>query len=251
MPHHPLADTKTYAAGLLQLGDRLTDRRKEILIALYHAPERCATASELVSLAGVRGGVVQVNKLFGGLGRAFCDTTGITIPGDQWWPVWADGFDGDDGFVWAMHEPVAEALESLGWVSSREQTLLPEESPSNHRYFEGSRVRIVVNAYERNRKARADCIACHGTSCCVCSFDFAAYFGSLGHGYIHVHHITLLSSIGEEYMVDAIDDLRPVCPNCHAMLHRTDPPMTIEALQGIIRESQNKELDTKAAIGRI
>ncbi|WP_444659086.1 hypothetical protein ACRQV7_00760 [Caproiciproducens sp. R2] len=37
--------------------------------------------------------------------------------------------------------------------------------------------------------------------------------------------------MGEEYIVDPIEDLEPVCPNCHAMLHRTAPPLSIEELK--------------------
>jgi len=65
----------------------------------------------------------------------------------------------------------------------------------------------------------------------VCSFDFGKQFGPLGEGFIHVHHLRPISSLREEHDVDPITDLRPVCPNCHAMLHRTRPPMSIEALQ--------------------
>jgi len=43
-----------------------------------------------------------------------------------------------------------------------------------------------------------------------------------------------LEDIKDEYEVDPINDLRPVCPNCHAMLHRKKPPLTIEELETII-----------------
>ena len=42
----------------------------------------------------------------------------------------------------------------------------------------------------------------------------------MGKDFIHVHHIIPLNEIKEEYTVDPIKDLVPVCPNCHAMLHR-------------------------------
>jgi len=29
-------------------------------------------------------------------------------------------------------------------------------------------------------------------------------------------------------------DLRPVCPNCHAMLHKRTPAISIEELQGLM-----------------
>jgi predicted HNH restriction endonuclease len=73
----------------------------------------------------------------------------------------------------------------------------------------------------------------------VCGFDFVAAYGELGDGFIHVHHVRPLSDIGEEYEVDPIKDLRPVCPNCHAMIHRVLRAMSIERLKSIINASRS------------
>jgi predicted HNH restriction endonuclease len=86
--------------------------------------------------------------------------------------------------------------------------------------FEGAKISIIVNAYERDTKARERCKETQGVTCCICGFDFEKVYGQLGEGFIHVHHLTPLSEIGEEYIVNPTEHLRPVCPNCHAMLHR-------------------------------
>jgi 5-methylcytosine-specific restriction protein A len=54
-------------------------------------------------------------------------------------------------------------------------------------------------------------------------------------GFIHVHHVLPISELGPDYNLNPIEDLRPVCPNCHAMLHRQQPPLSIEALRSILR----------------
>ncbi|MGI8748856.1 MAG: HNH endonuclease, partial [Deinococcus sp.] len=92
-------------------------------------------------------------------------------------------------------------------------------------------------AYERNRAARLAAIACHGSICAVCDSDLAEMYGSIASGFIHVHHIRPLSEIRAGYRVDPKNDLVPVCPNCHAMLHRTDPPLPVEALRTLIQEA--------------
>ena len=66
--------------------------------------------------------------------------------------------------------------------------------------------------------------------------NFENRYGTLGKDFIHVHHKKLLSEVNEEYIINPIKDLIPVCPNCHSMLHKTNPPMTVETLQGLIRE---------------
>lgn len=112
--------------------------------------------------------------------------------------------------------------------------VLPEEVSEAKKYIEGSTKQISVNVYERNLEARRKCIEHYGTSCHVCSFQFHKVYGSLVEGFIHVHHLKSLSEIGQEYELDPIKDLRPVCPNCHAMLHKKKPAYTIEQLKNIL-----------------
>ncbi len=102
--------------------------------------------------------------------------------------------------------------------------------------LEGVKKRVIVNSYERNSEAREKCIKHYGYSCSVCGFDFEKEYGEIGKQFIHVHHLIPLSEIREEYKVDSIKDLRPVCPNCHAMLHRKNPPYTIDDLKSIIKK---------------
>jgi 5-methylcytosine-specific restriction protein A len=98
-------------------------------------------------------------------------------------------------------------------------------------YTEGTANQITQTRYERNPHARVACINHYGYSCSVCEFDFEKRFGELGKNFIHVHHLTQVATVGKTYQVDPILDLRPVCPNCHAMLHRQNPPLTIEELK--------------------
>jgi 5-methylcytosine-specific restriction protein A len=115
---------------------------------------------------------------------------------------------------------------------------MPEEIPQNATFVEGSRCSVVINAYERNPKAREACINRHGTCCVVCGFDFAKVYGDVGKGLIHIHHLKSLADIGEEYNVDPINDLCPVCPNCHAIIHRGNPPYTIEQVKRFLQDAK-------------
>ena len=108
--------------------------------------------------------------------------------------------------------------------------VLAEEVTNPEKYQEGTTKLIPVNVYERNPKARKKCIEHYGYNCSVCDFNFSEIFGELGEGFIHVHHLKPLSEIGQKYTLDPIKDLRPVCPNCHSMLHRPIPILSIEAL---------------------
>lgn len=115
---------------------------------------------------------------------------------------------------------------------------LTEQVSEDVEYVEGA-VRVVsVNAYERSTAARQACIEHWGTRCCVCDFDFEQIYGGIGKDYIHVHHLVSLAEITEEYEVDPVNDLRPVCPNCHAMIHTQHPPLTMKRLRQIVRRNR-------------
>lgn len=114
---------------------------------------------------------------------------------------------------------------------------LAEEVTETQTYIEGSTKQIKVNVYERNPDARQNCIEHYGVICQVCKFSFEKVYGVIGEGYIHVHHLKPLSEIGKGYELDPIKDLRPVCANCHAMIHRKKPAYTIDELKSIIRNN--------------
>lgn len=119
-------------------------------------------------------------------------------------------------------------------VSKGDVDPFPEEILGDGSHFEGAIKRVWVNKFERDPKARAKCLEHFGFQCSVCGLLLLDQYGELAKGFIHVHHTVPLNSIGQEYKVDPRKDLRPVCPNCHAMLHRKNPPFAIEELKAML-----------------
>lgn len=131
---------------------------------------------------------------------------------------------------------IAQRLE-IGWHKHLNLPELDSLSPSKNSsqtFVEGQRHLLISYRSERDAIARLRCIEHYGTECVVCGFDFGKKFGDIGDGFIHVHHLKPISEQPEAYEVDPIRDLRPICPNCHAMLHRRSPPYSIEELSEII-----------------
>jgi len=110
----------------------------------------------------------------------------------------------------------------------------PDETPT---YVEGGSKPVLVNRYERNPSARRACLDAFGAICAVCGFNGGDAYGELGEGLIHVHHKIEIAEVGKEYEVDPINDLIPVCPNCHAMIHRRRPAFSIEEVRKMVREN--------------
>ncbi len=116
--------------------------------------------------------------------------------------------------------------------STGDGSLYADEIGAGDTFWEGAVSQVIVNRYERDPAARKACLTKYGCICVVCDMDFINWYGERGAGFIHVHHVTPISQLGPDYRVDPIADLVPVCPNCHAMLHR-NPPVTVQELQEI------------------
>jgi 5-methylcytosine-specific restriction protein A len=104
--------------------------------------------------------------------------------------------------------------------------------------FDGAKKTIIVNRYERDSKYRNKCIKEKGAICEICGCDFSIY-GERGKGFIEAHHCTPLYKIGHEIEI-SLDDLVPVCSNCHSILHRYRDEMTVEELKEIVHNNKSR-----------
>jgi predicted HNH restriction endonuclease len=148
--------------------------------------------------------------------------------GDKRFRSWASLFDG------------FERIEIEGQAAYKPTTvdaiqIFPDEVQEEMVFREGAMRQVLVNAYERDFGARTQCLAKYGDNCFICKFSFCTKYGKVADGFIHVHHLRQLSEIRKEYVVDPIKDLRPVCPNCHAVLHLRNPAYTIEEVVAFLR----------------
>ncbi|MDR3110241.1 MAG: HNH endonuclease [Planctomycetaceae bacterium] len=130
--------------------------------------------------------------------------------------------------LWYDNEYIDEENES-------DTIVYNEEIDNDEFYSEGAVTKITVNRYERSRKARDACVKKYGCACSVCGFDFEKTYGEIGKKFIHVHHLQDIATIGREYELTP-DDLQPICPNCHAMLHTQKPAIKIDILKTMIKE---------------
>lgn len=131
------------------------------------------------------------------------------------------------------------------WASTTSNQDFPDDVTEPEAVTEGAKQFVTVNRYERNLAARVRCIEKWGIRCVVCGFGFEQTYGSRGAGYIHVHHLRPLGEVGTSYQLSPVKDLRPVCPNCHAMLHRTIPAISISELKRIISSNKKSNWSSK------
>ena len=96
-----------------------------------------------------------------------------------------------------------------------------------HRYRERDAKLVGIKKEQVLRKQKT-------LICEVCDFDFKEVYGDRGHGFIECHHTKPLSELeaGEK---TKISDLSLVCSNCHRMIHRQQPWLSVDDLRRLVR----------------
>ena len=218
-----------------------------MLRAHVAAPAHQITASELARAAGYSG-YEPANLQYGKFAHRICDELSLTPAiGNSGEPTYTYVLASsrklpNSDWLWTLREVVVEAMAALesddtppvevdaGPVYADE---VPAAGPT---YLEGAVVSRLVNARERNSDARAACLDYWGTTCVACEVDCSTIYGVDPSRFVHVHHLQPLSSLSTPTATDPKADLRPVCPNCHTVLHMTTPPMSIAALRARMRQ---------------
>jgi 5-methylcytosine-specific restriction enzyme A len=148
----------------------------------------------------------------------------------QNWTPQVNGVSIRSGLVQKLEEKWSDFLR----IQEKVYSLPTSITYTQETYLEGAANQVLQTRYERNPQARAECLKHYGFSCSVCDFNFEKHYGKLGKSFIHVHHLEPIAMIGKEYKINPVEDLRPVCPNCHAMLHKRTPQLTIEELKELL-----------------
>ena len=208
-----------------------------IFQTLYAFDNHQASASEIGKILGKH--YVTLNSEIGHYAKRISRYYDIdfTIRENRKYKYWDLFFNGwqEKYFIWQLKKELVSALEITkltGKIYFSDELIFDSEEVLT----EGIKRTITVNSYERNPKARELCIKEYGYSCSVCNINFEDIYGELGRFFIHVHHLIPISKLKKSYQIDPIRDLRPVCPNCHAMLHKKNPPLSIENLKDIINK---------------
>lgn len=134
-------------------------------------------------------------------------------------------------------------INNAFYKAPEEDILLAEEfgvDPNDAEFSEGKEKLKIHLVKERNRHLIATAkehwhkTSKGAVSCVICSFSFDYTYGVIGKGYIEAHHILPISTLTPDTVI-RIGDLAPVCSNCHTIIHRYRPWLTIDQLKNIIR----------------
>jgi len=160
--------------------------------------------------------------------------------------TYGDGFRVTQGaYLAALSPALADALGELtGTLSGQgDRNETEEEVRKAARSFaEGERGRREQSFFKRNPALREEAIAVHGLNCGGCGENFGAKYGPLGEGYIEIHHLNPLAERGDASVPTTVDDVLPLCANCHRVVHRKRPAVGIDELKRVIAEARGKSI---------
>lgn len=242
----PLEISAEAWAGLLMDREVTTESDLSILKLVYESRNHELRASEIASILGMSHHG-PINLQISRFSKRVLARTGVPPSlsrrgRPRWWHVPFLAHREGGVSLWIMRPELVMALEiAFGEDDSQliySGEIADELTPSAS---EGAMSRVLVNRYERSRRARSMSIAHHGHRCIVCDFDFEQVYGPAGKDKIHVHHLIPLSEIQREYEIDPVRDLCPVCPNCHLIIHSRKEPFTIEEMRETIRAFRNRQ----------
>jgi 5-methylcytosine-specific restriction protein A len=103
---------------------------------------------------------------------------------------------------------------------------------------EGAAKSVLLTKYERSHLNRSLCLAYYGYNCKACGVNLKDKYGDIAREFIHVHHLNPIAQNGI-IKPDPIKDFVPLCPNCHAIAHLKNPPITVEEIQKILENNGN------------
>lgn len=240
-----LPDLAQYVRSLPDVCAGAPEGHLAMLEAHYRAVRRRITATDLAAAAGYSS-YGAANLQYGIFAHKLCDAMSFAPPvGNSGEPTYTYVLAASSklqnlDWEWTMHPVVAQAIELSGLfggaVPAVEMgTIYPDEVPEDERYIEGATQQRTVNAHERSRAARTACLEYWGTTCSVCEIDFDTTYGAESARCIHVHHLEPLAALRSQHVVNPVDDLRPVCPNCHTVLHTVEPPLSVSELRTRLR----------------
>lgn len=140
------------------------------------------------------------------------------IPPNRAANYWRDGVRQVERDVFGM------ILHAAGLDIDQVREPMPEYGEADYGELEsgveGRPAMRYVTTYERNPKLRRQALAIHGYRCLGCDLEMSERYGPYAKGLIHVHHVQPVSTYEAPKTIDPSVDLVPLCPNCHAVIHR-------------------------------
>lgn len=140
-------------------------------------------------------------------------------------------------------EDLKEAFETV--YNNRKKDKKIEMFDENTTITEGAQAIVKTTVYTRSNKLRKRAIQFYTVDdrikCQACCFDFKDFYGEYGENFIEIHHQKPVFQFDgddlERTIEKALENVIPVCSNCHRMIHRRRKnPLSLKELKEYIQQ---------------
>jgi hypothetical protein len=144
--------------------------------------------------------------------------------------------------------PLHGRFPQLGWLKLDPRRVREYVDPAEE-FLEGGRKIRQHMRTERSPTLRAHArdlwrARLGGLKCIACGFSFERRYGQLGVDFIEMHHQAPLAALPDRSAVRP-EQLKPLCANCHRMVHSQRPMLTIRALKLALSNRQTRRMPNR------
>lgn len=147
-----------------------------------------------------------------------------------------NGAGSNTGRTFLLFKSATTALRTLKTDSGMEFGADDIIGQQGHRYIEGRIIDVVSQRRERDPAAREACLSEYGFNCFACGTNLRQRYSGLKKELIQVHHEEPLSQTSGEREFDPIATMKPLCPNCHCVVHSRIPTYTVVELRAMLHD---------------
>lgn len=146
--------------------------------------------------------------------------------------VWQE-FWSDRATLHRVAESIRQLARSSDVLSGRGEGYSEPEAAEGRLLTRLHRVRERAPKLVRQKKEKV--LETHGRLACeACGFDFERSYGDRGKGFAECHHRIPLAELSVSRRT-RLRDLAIVCANCHRMIHRARPWLTVRQIRDMVR----------------
>ncbi len=117
-------------------------------------------------------------------------------------------------------------------VDEDEESAFPEGAEKYRMHWARERDPEIARKAKCKRLSETGKLKCE-----ACNFDYSEKYGDRGVGFIEAHHMIPVSQLNGKTKT-RIKDLALVCSNCHRMLHRGPPLLSVAELKALLQDRE-------------
>jgi 5-methylcytosine-specific restriction protein A len=158
--------------------------------------------------------------------------TGLSRGGMLEQAIWKE-FANDKERLSATAQAIYESRRAVTQEQVESEVFSDDEEFSEGRLLTTLHKRRERNASAIKRKKESVLKRKGKLECELCGFDFEKAYGKLGSGFAECHHTIPLFQLNG-LKPTRLNDLAILCANCHRMIHRTRPMLSISQFKNLI-----------------